>query len=297
MKRLLRRLLQALPGTEQLLYLRGALTGHFYSPIPSLQEVRKHRKTIFEVPRDLPGIEMRETEQLRLMETFADKYYPDQPFREKPAEGLTYFFDNVPFRHTDAITLHCMLRHLRPRRIIEIGSGFSSCVTLDTNRLFLQNSMECVFIDPYSQVLQKLRGGTDGLNIIAKRAQDVPTEMFRELREGDVLFIDSSHVSKVGSDVNHILFRILPALRPGVHVHFHDVFYPFEYSENWVFTGRSWTEAYLLRAFLQYNSSFEIELFPNYLLRFHEDFFRRKMPLCLKDHGGSIWLARISHGF
>jgi len=290
--KLLRRVLHAIPGMQQLLFLRGSLTGHFYSPIPSLKEVRADRKTIFEVPRDIPGVEMREAEQLRLMEVFAEKYYRDQPFREDRVEGLTYFFNNVPFRHADAIALHCMLRHFRPRKIIEIGSGFSSCVTLDTNKLFLQNSMECVFIDPYSQVLQTLRGNTSGLNIIAKRAQDVPLEMFRELREGDVLFIDSSHVSKVGSDVNHIFFNILPALRPGVHVHLHDIFYPFEYPENWIFNGRSWTEAYLLRAFLQFNNSFDIELFPNYLIRFHEDFFKQKMPLCLKSPGGSIWLRK-----
>jgi len=109
-----------------------------------------------------------------------------------------------------------------------------------------------------------------------------------------VLFIDSSHVSKVGSDVNHILFNILPALRPSVRVHFHDVFYPFEYPENWIVNGRSWTEAYLLHAFLQFNDTFEIELFPNYLTRFHQDFFKQRMPLCLKDPGGSIWLRKIS---
>jgi hypothetical protein len=292
MKRLLRRLLRSIPGLRQWLFLRGAFTGHFYSPVPSLKEIQRDKKTIFEVPREIPGIDLREDEQLNLMRIFAREYYRDQPFAEQKTDSTTYFFQNDAFCHSDAITLHCMLRHFRPRRVIEIGSGFSSCVTLDTNRLFLNNSIECVFIDPYSQVLSSLRGNTEGLKIIASRAQDVPMDVFRQLESGDVLFVDSSHVSKVGSDVNHIFFKILPALRPGVRVHFHDVFYPFEYPEEWILNGRSWTEAYLLRAFLQFNNSFEVELFPNYLIRFHEEFFRQHMPLCLKDSGGSIWLRK-----
>ena len=295
MKRLLRRLLKAIPALDQLLFLRGAFTGHFYSPIPSLKEIRKHREVIFKVPRELPGIDLREKEQLSLVEVFARDYYRDQPFREERTDELTYFFHNEAFCHCDAIILHCLLRHFRPRRVIEIGSGFSSCVTLDTNRLFLNDSIQCVFIDPYSTVLKTLRGGNvEGLHIIPKRVQDVPLDVFTALDSGDVLFIDSSHVSKVGSDVNHILFNILPALRPSVRVHFHDVFYPFEYPENWIVNGRSWTEAYLLRAFLQFNDTFEIELFPNYLTRFHQDFFKQRMPLCLKDPGGSLWLRKKS---
>jgi hypothetical protein len=100
----------------------------------------------------------------------------------------------------------------------------------------------------------------------------------------------------VGSDVNHIFFNILPALRPGVRVHFHDVFYPFEYPEDWVLNGRSWSEAYVLRAFLQFNAAFEIELFPNYLVHFHEAFFKQHMPLCLKNPGWSICEAANAKG-
>jgi len=258
-----------------------------------MKEIREHRKVIFEKPSQLPGIDLHEESQMQLIGTFAGNYYDDQPFREEPVPGLTYFFKNEAFCHSDAIMLHCMLRHFRPRKLLEIGSGFSSCVTLDTNRLFLNNSIQCVFIDPYSNVLERLSGqGSGRLNIVAKRAQDVPLEIFGELNDGDVLFIDSSHVSKVGSDVNHIFFNILPALRPGVRIHFHDIFYPFEYPEEWIFNGRSWTEAYLLRAFLQFNTQFEIELFPNFLIHFHQEFFEQHMPLCLKDPGGSIWLRK-----
>jgi hypothetical protein len=156
-----------------------------------------------------------------------------------------------------------MLRYSRPRRLIEVGSGYSSQVTLETNRRFLGNSIECVFIEPFPSDSLKAAAGSA---IIQKRIQDVPLDTFSVLSEGDILFIDSTHVSKVGSDVNHIFFRILPMLRSGVRVHFHDVFYPFEYPEGWILEGKTWNEDYLLRAFLQFNSDFEIELFPNYLI-------------------------------
>ena len=283
MRRFLKRLVGSSPGLSQFVFLKGALRGHFYSPVPSLEEVRLHRKQIFDVvPREIPGVRLREQEQLELIERFAREYYPEQPFP-------TAFFENSQFRYSDAITLYCMLRYSRPRRLIEVGSGYSSQVTLETNRRFLGNSVECVFIEPFPSDALKAAAGS---LVIQKRIQDVPLETFSQLDAGDILFIDSTHVSKVGSDVNHIFFHILPVLRAGVRVHFHDVFYPFEYPERWIMEGKVWNEDYLLRAFLQFNNDFEIELFPNYLMRFHQEFFREKMPLCLKDPGGSIWLLR-----
>ncbi|MBF0510802.1 MAG: class I SAM-dependent methyltransferase, partial [Candidatus Omnitrophica bacterium] len=122
---------------------------------------------------------------------------------------------------------------------------------------------------------------------------DVDVSFFDELGENDILFVDSSHVSKTGSDVNHILFNILPKLNKGVLIHFHDIFYPFEYPKPWVLEGRCWNEDYLLRAFLSYNNSFEIVVFNTFLEHFHEDWFKENMPLCLKNKGGSIWLRKI----
>jgi len=96
----------------------------------------------------------------------------------------------------------------------------------------------------------------------------------------------------VGSDVNYIFFEILPLLRPGVFIHFHDVFWPFEYPESWIEEGRQWHEVYLLRAFLEFNRDFEIVVFNTFLETFHSDWFEKYMPLCLKNRGGSIWLRR-----
>jgi hypothetical protein len=187
-----------------------------------------------------------------------------------------------------------MIRHLKPRRIIEIGSGFSSCVTLDTNELFLDSSIKTTFIEPNPDLLLSLikKNDKNKIKIIPKRLQDISLKVFGELGVNDILFIDSTHVSKINSDVNRIFFEILPALSSGIYIHFHDVFFPFEYSKAWIYEGRAWNEAYLLRSFLQYNSEFSVVLMNTFIRHFHESFFREKMPLCLKDPGGSLWIRK-----
>jgi len=130
------------------------------------------------------------------------------------------------------------------------------------------------------------------IRIVPSRLQDVPLATFEALESNDILFIDSTHVGKTGSDVNHLFFEILPRLASGVHVHVHDIFYPFEYPKEWVYKGRAWNEAYMTRAFLQYNAAFRIALMNTFMQRFHADFFREKMPLCLRNPGGSLWLRR-----
>jgi hypothetical protein len=117
--------------------------------------------------------------------------------------------------------------------------------------------------------------------------------MFERLDAGDMLFIDSSHVAKAGSDVNFLVFEVLPRLAPGVLVHFHDIWYPFEYPRQWLDEGRAWNESYLIRAFLMFNPAFKIVLYNAYVTRFHQDYLAGAMPLYLKDTGGSLWLQRV----
>ena len=105
-------------------------------------------------------------------------------------------------------------------------------------------------------------------------------------------FVDSTHVGKIGSDVNYLFNEILPSLQPGVVVHVHDIFYPFEYPRYWIEEGRAWNEAYMLRCFLQYNSAFNILLWNHFLAQFHSAYFQEHMPLCLANTGASIWLRR-----
>jgi predicted O-methyltransferase YrrM len=268
--------------------------GHFYSPLPSLAEIKRDESKIFgSIPRSIPGLELHESEQLKLLEKFLH-YYQSIPFPPHKTEGLRYYFENPAYSYSDAIFLHCMIRHLKPRQIIEIGSGFSSCATLDTNELFFDGSLKITSIEPYPELLMSLIKEEDKnkIKVIPQRLQDVELNEFKILEANDILFIDSTHVSKINSDVNRIFFEILPVLSAGVYIHFHDVFFPFEYPKGWVYEGRAWNEMYILRAFLQYNCKFHIVLMNTFMTHFHEPFFREKMPLCLKNPGGSIWVRK-----
>lgn len=273
---------------------RSTQPGHFYSPIPDINEIRRDEARIFDsTSRLIAGIDLRESEQLTLLEIFAD-LYKELPFQAQKSAALRYHFENPAYSYSDAILLHCMIRHVKPRRIVEVGSGYSSCVTLDTNELFFDNRIQTTFIEPYPELLLSLIKEEDKarIKVIPSRLQDVALEEFDALAENDILFIDSTHVSKTGSDVNQIFFDILPRIGKGVHIHFHDIFFPFEYPKEWVYKGRAWNEAYLLRGFLQFNDSFRVILMNTYMQRFHEPVFSEKLPLCLKNPGGSIWLRR-----
>ncbi|NCJ05098.1 class I SAM-dependent methyltransferase [Synechococcales cyanobacterium C] len=285
-----------LSDREQLLRDCGFVPpGHFYSPIPSLAEIKQDEAKIFAAPsREILGIDLREQQQLELLQAFLP-YYTELPFPAQPNSSTRYHFENESYSYADGILLYCMLRHLQPNRLIEVGSGFSSCVTLDTNELFLDQSVELTFIEPYPELLLSLMRESDQKKsrILPHRLQDVDVELFDSLECNDILFIDSTHVAKIHSDVNIVFFEILPRLKPGVYVHFHDIFFPFEYPKAWVYEGRAWNELYLLRAFLQYNSEFEIVLMNTFMEHFHTSFFAQHMPLCLKNRGGSIWIRRV----
>ena len=271
--------------------------GHYYSPVVSVKEVHRDASRIFDTSlRDLAGIDLNRDGQLALLQQLAE-FYPEQPFGEMPRDGLRYFFDNLWFARADALFLFCIIRHLRPRRIIEIGSGFSSAVMLDTNERFFDRSIGLTFIEPDSRRLRALLKDRDAVEILERRVQHLDPSFVDDLEDRDILFVDSSHVSKAGSDVNHILFEILPRLAPGVVVHFHDVLYPFEYPRRWFELGVSWNEPYLLRAFLQYNSQFVIRLWNDFVMRFHTDMLQVRMPLCVDRPsfgvGGSLWLQKV----
>lgn len=268
--------------------------GHFHSPLPDLKEVASAESLIFNQDvRELPGIELGERRQLDLLDEMS-AYYGDLPFPETAAESGRYFYRNGFFSYGDAIVLYGLLRHFKPRRVIEIGSGFSSAVMLDTSDLFLKGSVDFTFIDPFPQRLLALLKAEDRLRhrLIREKVQAVDVSLFETLGANDLLFIDSSHVGKVGSDVLHILFEVLPRLKSGVIVHFHDILWPFEYPKEWIVSGTVWNEAYLLRAFLQYNEGFRILYFNSFMARFHQETLRRKMPLCLQNPGGSLWIKR-----
>jgi predicted O-methyltransferase YrrM len=222
-------------------------------------------------------------------------YIKTTKFPDKKSSSNCYFYLNPAFSYADGIIFSSILRHFKPSRVIEIGSGYSSACILDTRNNFLDESVSVDFIEPYPDLLDKLIGDKKLINISIHRTgiQEVDPDLFAQLRENDILFIDSTHIMKTGSDVNHILFNIIPLLNSGVIIHFHDIFWPFEYPLDWIFKeNRSWNEIYALRSFLMYNNNFDILFFNDFFInQFHER-IKRESPQLLKNTGGSFYLKK-----
>jgi hypothetical protein len=267
------------------------------SPIPSDEDLPA---SIDKTTKNVAGVDLREDAQLALLEDLG-RVYRDMPFGDSATSELRFHLDNEDYSYFDAIVLYTMLRHTRPRRVVAIGSGFSSALMLDTRDWFLDRDTQLAFIDPHPEELESLlrRDDRERCSILPKKVQNVDLAVFTELEANDILFVDSSHVVKIGSDVAWIVFEILPRLKPGVIVHFHDIPYPFEYPLHWLRAGRAWNEAYVLRAFLQFNSEFEIRFFNDFMATFHGDAVRERMPAAMKASSfeltvpaSSLWLAR-----
>ncbi|NQT22882.1 MAG: class I SAM-dependent methyltransferase [Candidatus Omnitrophica bacterium] len=269
--------------------------GHFASPIPSKEEILKNADKIFSIiDKKIAGIDLNEEGQLALLGEIK-KYYDERPFADEKKEGLRYHFKNEFYPYSDAIFLYGVMKHFKPGRIVEVGSGYSSAAILDTNEYFFKNKIKCCFIDPEPDRLFSLfkKGDKENHKIVTDLLQDADIGLFEQLEANDILFIDSSHVLKIGSDLSRIFFEIMPMLKTGVLIHFHDIFYPFEYPKDWVFKGVAWNENYILRAFLQYNPEFKITLFNSFLEHYHAKWFSENMPLCLEGKGASIWLRKL----
>jgi predicted O-methyltransferase YrrM len=275
--------------------LQGFQPGHFYSPVvePGSIVIREAEIWGKKGPDTLSGIDLRTEEQLNLISQFI-QYYPELPYSQEKDPLVRYYFDNDYYTHNEAVVLYSIMRHVKPKKIVEIGSGFTSAIMLDTNQRFFDNKISLCFIDPYPERLLGLMDEKDHISckVIAQEVQSVPLGIYRELEAGDILFVDSSHVAKTGSDLNHILFEILPVLQPGVLIHFHDIFYPFEYPKEWVMQGRNWNENYFIRAFLMHNHTYRIRLYSDYIFTHHRDAFI-PMPLAHGVRGSSLWLEKI----
>ncbi len=268
--------------------------GHFYSPLPSREEVAEaFSRGGFGPP--FPGLDLNEAGQFERLQRFAE-FYRDQPFPEQPTPGRRFHLDNPSYGHYDAIMLYCMLREAQSQQVIEVGSGFSSAAMLDANDHAFGGRIRFTFIDPDMARLRPLLRPDDAARatLIERRVQEVPLETFAALKAGDVLFIDSSHVSKIGSDVNRLFFDVLPALAPGVLIHIHDVSGNLEYPRDWFDAGRAWNEMYLLRAFLMHNRDYRIELFSAWLWNQRHAFMREHLPLCARGGGGQMWLRKLA---
>ena len=273
--------------------------GHYYSPFPDTNELGTDstRRRIWPGrPRATPAIDWRDDDQLALcLGVFANQ--DRLRFASKAtADDHEYFTENQQYSALDAWILEGWLRHFRPARLIEVGSGFSSLVAARVNREFLGRSMHFTCIEPYPRAF--LVDGVDGISALrVEFVQETPLREFEKLDDGDVLFVDTSHTVKTGGDVPWIFQEILPRLRPGVSVHIHDAFIPGEYPEQWVLDGWGWNEIYLLHAFLAFNSAFRVAFGAQWMLLEHPGEMISAFPgLGSDDHrarsGASLWMRR-----
>ena len=288
-RRVLHALLRKLGVTDY------APSGHFYSPVLDRAEIAASESRLWPAQPRLPaGIDFNDASHRQLLEVEFPRHIADFDYTASGgASGTGYSTDNPQFGWLDAKALFVLLRTWRPARVIEVGSGHSSLLMADVNKRFLGGNMRITCIEPYPEpFLQDPACGIDRL--VRAKVQDVPLEEFDALAAGDVLFIDSSHVSKAGSDVNHLFFEVLPRLAAGVRIHIHDVFLPFEYPRSWLLEqGRSWNEQYLLQALLMYNPVFEILFGSSYCAwKFPELMQHTIVGTEAAAGGGSLWIEK-----
>ncbi len=257
--------------------------GHFYSPQTGRADVAR---ALSRTSTAIPGVDLGEERQLALAAEFAQVL-------AEPAPGPRYVAANSMFGPADAACYRAMLSVLRSARVLEIGSGYSTAVVLDETHVNpALHDLQITCIEPYPQRLLGLMTEADRarLTLISRPVQDVDPVIFDQLQADDVIFIDSTHVVKAGSDVVWLFLQMLPKLAAGVVVHVHDIFWPFEYPQAWLAERRDWTEAYLVNAFLAGNESWEILFFASWFWRCKPELVP---PRLASEQPGSIWLRKV----
>jgi hypothetical protein len=287
-------------GTDDCLQL-GCLPMqvHFYSPIPDIKDLEERK--VWNKRSEMPGVDFRAANQLVLLKQLGEEFGNECTWPLKPTPDPAQFYqENGSFSFGCAASLHSIIRHFKPRHVIEIGSGFSSRVISDALGLNKEQGLQAEYtiIDPYPGHVV-----LDGLirydRLIQQRVELEKPDIFNSLGDSDLLFIDSGHTVRTGGDVNFLFLEVLPRLNPGVIVHFHDIPLPWEYAKTY-FTNPAfrvfWTEAYLLQAFMAFNSEFKVLLALNFLQMEHMDAFCAAFPhFDLKVNwaiSGSFWIQR-----
>ncbi|WP_217996803.1 class I SAM-dependent methyltransferase [Nocardioides jensenii] len=285
--------LHRLPMAHATLRRVGVLPvrNHYYEPWVE----RAMLERPLDEERPLPGINLNESGQVDFIRSLK---YADEllDLEDPPGTPLGYQFGNRMFEQGDAELLYSVIRAGRPARIYEIGSGHS---TLVARKAIVANqreddgySCEHLCVEPYeADWLERT-----GIRIVRERAEKLGAEFFAALDEGDLLFIDSSHIIRPQGDVLFEFLELLPSLRQGVTVHVHDIFTPRDYPEEWVIdVQRLWNEQYLLEAFLSHNHDWSIVAAANHLRHHHFGDFQAACPNLREEHEpGSIYLRRVS---
>lgn len=266
---------------------------HYYEPLFNPSRLQQP----MDKPRYLPGIDMNEAEQLDLVRRFDFSPELSESFKNSKGEdSLSFYYENPAFTYGDAEYLYSIIRLMKPKKIVEVGSGYSTLMAVaavDMNkREDGQYICQHLCIEPYEMPWLE----SVGVEVLRKRVEEIPLEFFKQLEPGDILFIDSSHMIRPQGDVLYEFLELLPSLPSGVLIHIHDIFTPFDYPEDWVKNhGRLWNEQYLLEAFLSFNRDFRVIGALNWLKNYHPEDTGRAFP-GLRAHPasipGSFWIVK-----
>lgn len=244
------------------------LRKHFYLPIPADEDIPSG---YWEKQSELIGIDMNEQGALELLDGVFPRYMGEFRNRfplESPGDPRLFYLINGGYMAIDAHVYYAMIRHFKPRRIIEIGAGNSTLlggVACLENQRETGHAVDYTAIDPYPQSI--LEKGVPGLTrLLTMKVQDLNPDLFTSLEAGDILFIDSSHVLRSGNDVEYEYLEILPRLAPGVLIHIHDISLPRHYPKVYYDNQLYWNEQYLLQAFLIFNTRLTVLWAGNYMI-------------------------------
>ncbi len=286
------------PRNKRLLYKLGVfpIIDHYYEPLFIPSQVRHSLRK----DRFLPSISLNIEEQLDILQGFDYATELLAIPMEKP-DHTEYYYNNYSFLSGDSEYLYNVIRYYKPRRIVEIGSGFSTLMAAKATEKNKDedSSYRCniVCIEPFEHPwLEKL-------DVEVKRTlvEDLDLHFFESLEANDILFIDSSHIIKPQGDVLFLFLHVLPILKPGVLVHVHDIFTPRDYLDDWVLTkNRLWNEQYLLEAFMSFNEKFKIIGALNFLRHYYLEELSMACPVMKKQihegtdrEPGSFWMQKV----
>ena len=284
--------------------MKFAPPGHFYSPIPSVDDYHwVHSSNNLEAhTNSSEGIDFNEEGQLKLLDEIS-KFHsslPDFPYNK--TSQYNFYYDNDYYSFPDASVFFCLVNYLKPQKIIDVGGGNTTTLMMDCNKhCFKDNPIDITVIEPYPDRMAHLVSHDSTVKKLFMRVQDCDLSLFESLKKDDILFLDTTHVSKLGSDVNYLAFNVFPRLQSGVVIHIHEMFYPFEYPKEFFDTGKCWNELYFWRAFLSHNDKYEILLHNSYLAKKFPELLRSKIPNYFKtgrklvnvqNEGSSLWLRK-----
>lgn len=286
---ILQRLVWADVATREKLQAGGidVIPGGFYSSIPSIAEIKQS----FEYTEDLPPYLNSKLFDAARFATWLHKLIPFAAEFNPPIAGSEqncrqFFWENSQFSYSDAMSYYTFVRLLRPKRIIEIGAGFSTLVALEALASNESGSITC--IEPYPRDFLQTNNTIELKTIPAQELQ--PDFLNANLNDGDVLFIDSTHTVKSGSDCLHLYLRLLPQIKRDIYVHVHDVFLPFGLPQSWLLQRQIfWTEQYLLMAWLLDNPKTELIYGSSFNAMQHPELLTELMGNKYPIGGGSVW--------